>query len=247
MNETWTIVIIIIASYLFGSISMTRLVTKIVAPEADIEDTVYEIPGFEPYKLRTISATTASLKLGSKVGGIIAMLDMLKGFVPVLVLRLVFPENYYHLIAGVFIVAGHNWSIFHRFTGGGGMSTTYGAFFGINFLGTLACALGGALIGLLIFRDMVVAYAAGPVLLILWTIVRAIFFNGDWLTVIFAFVLNLIIILKILPDIIKYSKMENMSGEMSSLMEQTGMGRGMKKLMVWMGLDPDKKKKNATK
>jgi glycerol-3-phosphate acyltransferase PlsY len=247
MNETWTIVIIIIASYLFGSISMTRLVTKIVAPEADIEDTVYEIPGAEPYKLRTISSTTASLKLGSKVGGIIAMLDMLKGFIPVLVLRLVFPENYYHLIAAVFIVVGHDWSIFYRFTGGGGMATTYGSFFGINFLGTLACALGGALIGLVVFRDIVIAFTSGPILILVRTILWAIFFNGDWATVIFAFVLNLIIILKILPDIIKYAKMDDMSGELPNIMDQTGMGRGMKKLMEWMGLDPDKKKKNATK
>jgi glycerol-3-phosphate acyltransferase PlsY len=246
MGETWIIVIIIIASYLFGSISMTRLVTKIVAPEADIDDTAFEVPDDDPYKLRTISSTTASLKLGSKVGGMIAMLDMLKGFIPVLVLRLVFPDQYYHLIAAVFIVVGHDWSIFHRFTGGGGMSTTYGAFFGISFLGTLACALGGALIGLLIFRDMVVAFAAGPVLLLVWTIVWAIFFNGDWATVIFAVVLNLIIFLKILPDLLKYRKMGNMKGKMSALMEQTGMGRGMKKLMVWFGVEKEEKQENAT-
>ena len=246
MNETWTIVIIIIASYLFGSFSMTRLVTKIVAPEADIEDTAIEIPDAEAYKLNTISATTASLKLGSKVGGIIAMLDMLKGFIPVLVLRLVFPDNYYHLIAAFFIVAGHNWSIFHRFTGGGGMSTTYGAFFGLNFLATLACSLGGALIGLLVFRDMVIAYAAGPVLLILWTVVRAIFFAGGWATVILALALNLLIFLKILPDLLKYSKMGDMKGKMSSLMDQTGMGRGMKKLMDLFDGKKGEKKENAT-
>jgi len=247
MNETWTIIIIIIASYLFGSISMTRLVTRIVAPEENIEETYYDIPGAEPYKLRTISSTTASLKLGSKVGGIIAMLDMLKGFIPVLVLRLVFPDNYYHLIAAVFIVAGHNWSVFYGFTGGGGMATTYGSFFGINFLGTLACALGGAMIGLVVFRDIVIAFTSGPILILVWTILWAAFFNGSWVTVIFAFVLNFLIILKIIPDIIKYAKMDDMSGEMPNILEQTGMGRGMKKLMVWMGIDPDKKKKNAAK
>jgi glycerol-3-phosphate acyltransferase PlsY len=241
MGETWIIVIIIIASYLFGSISMTRLVTGIVSPGTDLEDVSFSIPTGESYHVRTISATTASLKLGSKVGGTIALLDMLKGLVPVLILRYVFPDQYYHLIAAVFIVVGHDWSIFYRFTGGGGLSTAYGSFFAIDLLGTIVSVFTGMMLGFAVFRDMMVAFASGPFLMLLWLII----FKREWPYIIFGIAMNVVIILKLLPDIIELSKSGGNKDQISMVMDQTGMGRGMKKMMKWMGLDPDKKKKNG--
>jgi glycerol-3-phosphate acyltransferase PlsY len=238
MDETWITVIIIISSYLFGSISMTRLITRIVSPETDLEDVSFSIPGGKPYHVRTISSTTASLKLGPKVGGSIALLDMMKGLIPVLILRYVFPDQYYHLIAAFFIVVGHDWSIFYRFTGGGGLSTTYGSFFAIDFLGTIISVFTGMLLGFAVFRDMMVAYASGPILMLLWLII----FKREWPYIIFGIAMNIVIILKLLPDIIQLSKSGGDKDQISLVMDQTGMGRGMKKMMKWMGLDPDKKK-----
>lgn len=239
MNETWTMVIIAISAYLIGSISMSRLVTKIVAPDADLDDTEYSVSDTEGYHLRTISATTTSLKLGPKVGGTVALLDALKGLIPALILRIIFPDQYYHLIAALFAVIGHNWSVFHRFTGGGGMSTSYGAFFVVDFLGTLVSAFTGMIIGLAVFRDMVMAFMSGPFLFILWLIL----FKGDWPHIAFGIAINLVIILKLVPDLINYIKMDE-KPDTSLIMGQTGMGRGMKKMMTWMGIDPDKKKQN---
>jgi glycerol-3-phosphate acyltransferase PlsY len=239
MNELWIIVIVIIASYLFGSISMTRLVTKIVSPETDIEDVSFSVPGSEDYHIRTVSSTTASIKLGPKVGGTIALLDMLKGLIPVLILRLVYPDNYYHLIAAVCIVIGHDWSIFHHFTGGGGLSTSYGSFFVVDLVGTLISVFTGMMLGFVVFRDMMIAFASGPLLFMIWLII----FKRDWPHIIFGILINVVIILKLTPDIIKQIKNRENRGDISLVMDQTGMGRGMKKMMKWMGLDPDKKKK----
>jgi glycerol-3-phosphate acyltransferase PlsY len=237
MDETWLVVIVVIASYLFGSISMTRLVTRIVAPETDIENVKFSVPGSEDYHLRTISSTTASIELGPKVGGTIALLDALKGFIPVLILRIIFPQQYYHLIAAVFIVVGHDWSIFHRFTGGGGLSTTYGSFFVVDFIGTLISAFSGMLIGFIVFKDMMIAFASGPILMLLWLII----FKRDWPHIIFGIAINLVIIIKLVPDIIKLINDRENRGDISKVMDQTGMGRGMKKVMRWMGIDPEKK------
>ncbi len=217
---------------------MSRLVTKLVAPNVDLEDVEFNVPGAEGYHLRTISATTASLKLGPKVGGTIALLDALKGLVPVLILRLIFPDQFYHLIAALFAVIGHDWSVFHRFTGGGGLSTAYGSFFVIDFFGTLISVFSGMLIGFIIFKDMMVAFASGPFLYLIWLII----FKGDWPHIIFGVAVNLIILLKLSPDIIKLIKNRENSADISIVMEQTGMGRGMKKMMQWMGIDPEKKK-----
>ena len=236
MDNLWIVGIIIVSSYLIGSISMARVVTKIVAPDVDLEDVEFAVPGSEAYRLRTVSSTTASLKLGPKVGGPIALLDMLKGFIPVLALRLIFPNEYYHLFAAVFAVAGHNWSIYHRFTGGGGLSTSYGAFFAIDLFGTLISAFSGMLLGFAVFKDMMVAFASGPFLMLIWLII----FKRDWPHIIFGIAINVVILLKLSPDIIQLIKNRDQAADISNVMDQTGMGRGMKKIMRWMGIDPEK-------
>lgn len=238
MSEIWMISIISISGYLIGSISMSRIVTKIVSPDTNLDDVDFTIPSGEKYHIRNISATTASIKLGPKVGGLITILDALKAVIPVLVLKFIFPDQYYFLIVAVFVVIGHNWSIFHRFTGGAGLSVSYGAFFTVDFLGTLLSAFSGMFIGFLVFKDMMVAFTLGPILMLLWLII----FHRDWPHIIFGLTLVSVVILKMLPDMIKLSRDEkNHSEDISSIMDQTGMGRGMKKIMKWLGVDPDKK------
>ena len=238
MSEIWIIVIISVSCYLFGSLSMTRIVTKIVSPETDLDDVSFSTPDSESYQLRTVSATSASIKLGPKVGGTIALLDALKGVIPVLIIRIIYPDQYYHLIAAIFTVIGHDWSIFHRFTGGGGLSTSYGAFFVVDFFGTLISAFTGMMIGFIVFKDMMVAFASGPFLFLVWLAI----FKGDWPHILFGITINIIILLKLMPDIINLIKLRDSKADISNVMDQTGMGRGMKKMMQWMGLDPDKKK-----
>jgi acyl phosphate:glycerol-3-phosphate acyltransferase len=238
MSETWIILIIALSSYIFGSLSMAHIVTKIVAPETDLTDVYYPVPGGEDYHFRTVSATTASIKLGPKVGGTIALLDMLKGVIPVLIIRFIYPNQFYHLIAPVFAVIGHNWSIFHRFTGGGGMSTSYGAFFAVDFFGTLISAFTGMFVGVVVFRKMEIANTSGPLFFLLWLII----FKGDWPHILFGLAIIIIIMLKLIPDFRYAIKNRDNMPDFSVIMDQTGMGRGMKKMMLWMGIDPDKKK-----
>jgi acyl phosphate:glycerol-3-phosphate acyltransferase len=238
MNDAMILSVIILSSYLIGSLSMARIVTKIVAPKVNIEDTEFEVPGSESYHFRTISSTTASLKLGPKVGGPIALLDMLKGLIPILIVRFLFPDQYYHLIAAVFAVMGHNWSIYHRFTGGGGLSTAYGAFFAIDFFGTLISAFLGMMIGFAVFKDMMIAFLLGPFMMVIWLAI----FKRDWPHIFFGLAIILLVILKLVPDIIYTIKNKDQMPDVSLVMEQTGMGRMMKKIMQLMGIDPKKQK-----
>ena len=242
MNNIWMIVIVAISGYLIGSISMSRIVTRIVSPETNLEDVEFSISEEERYQLRTISATTASLALGPKVGGIITILDALKAVIPSLILRFLYPDQYYYLIAPVFAVIGHNWSIFFRFTGGGGMSVAYGAFFTIAFFGTLISAFSGMLLGFLVFKDMMIAFISGPFLVLVWLII----FKGDWPHILFGIAINAIIIIKLIPDIIVGLKDYKENREkISRIMDQTGMGRMMKKMIQLLGVDPEKEKKEG--
>ena len=69
-----------IGGYLFGSISVARIVSKIVSPGSDIEK--IDLPDRNTggsFQLKTVGATTASIVLGPKIGGLIGILDILKG------------------------------------------------------------------------------------------------------------------------------------------------------------------------
>jgi hypothetical protein len=72
-------------------------------------------------------------------------------------------------------------------------------------------------------------------------VVWMLIFKRDWYHVSFALILNVIILLKLSPDIIDYLKYNKDGGvDYSSIMDQTGMGRGMKKIMKFLGIKPDK-------
>jgi glycerol-3-phosphate acyltransferase PlsY len=53
------------------------------------------------------------MKMGPKVGCTIGLLDILKVTLPVLVFRLLYPDQYYFLIVAIAGMVGHNWPVFH--------------------------------------------------------------------------------------------------------------------------------------
>ncbi len=195
--------IAILASYLLGAVSFSRLVTRLIAPNLDLENVrMTQADGSEGPPLQTIGATTASIKLGPKVGCTIGLLDILKGFVPVLLLKLLYPNDFYHLLAAVFVVIGHNWPVFYRFRGGGGISPTYGGLFAIDFIGTIVSAFAGMLFGFFIIRDILLAYVSGLWFVLLWLIL----FKGNWPHIIYGIVINVIFTLALIPDTKDYLK-----------------------------------------
>ncbi len=231
-----------ILSYLIGSISFTRLVTRFVSPQLDIENvTITSSTGDESSPLRSMGATTASIELGPRWGCSIGILDILKVAIPVLAFRLLFPEQYYFLIAGVFGMLGHNWPIYYRFNGGSGMSSIYGAFFVIDWIGAIVCSFGGMLLGFYLVKDILVAYMAGAWLMIPWLWFR----THDVAYVVFAIAMNMMYIFALIPEIraqIKARREGN--ADMTNAMESFPMGRGMLKIMRYFGAEP---KQNVSK
>jgi glycerol-3-phosphate acyltransferase PlsY len=228
-----------IISYLIGCISFSRMVTRLLAPDADLENVqVTEADGQTGQQLRTMGATTASLIVGPKAGCTIGLLDILKGVVPVLLLRLVYPNAYYFLIAAVFVVVGHNWPVFYRFRGGGGISPTYGGFFVVDFIGTIVSAFAGMIFGFFVIRDILIAYTSGLWFMLVWLSI----FKGEWPYIIYGVTINLIFMLGIWPDVKEYLKKKRAGEvEMGTSMETFPMGRGMLKIMNFFGVKPRKK------
>lgn len=230
------IVITLVASYLIGSISFARVVARIVDPSLDLENVVLtQEPGGESHRLQTVGATTASIKLGPRIGCTIGILDILKGVVPVLIFRLVFPDQAYQLIAACAVVIGHNWPVFYRFRGGGGISPTYGGLLVVDFFGTIISALAGLIFGFLIVRDVLVSYVAGLWFMLVWLIL----FNGDVPHILYGIAINVIFTLALIPDAKKYYRQKRDGKvDMSTSLETFPMGRGMLKIMRFLGAKP---------
>jgi len=226
-------------SYLLGSISFTRLVTRFVSPKLDIENvTIPSSTGGESSPLRSMGATTASIELGPRWGCSIALLDILKVAIPVLAFRLIYPEQYYFLIAGIFGMLGHNWPIYYRFNGGSGMSSIYGAFFVIDWIGAIVCSLGGMLLGFYLVKDILVAYMVGAWLMIPWLWFR----THDVAYVVFAIAMNIMYIFALIPEIRAQIKARREGkANMTNAMESFPMGRGMLKIMRFFGAEPKEK------
>lgn len=108
---------------------------------------------FVLYKIRTgkdirsvgsgnVGGTNVTRALGSSLGIITIFADIIKGFLPVLVIYLVFPGDLILVsIVAVVVVIGHIFPVYLKFKGGKGISTSYGAILGLCFLPFVDSAL----------------------------------------------------------------------------------------------------------
>ena len=221
--------------YLIGSISFARIISQLVSPETDITDAELTLPGTDVrMRMQSMGANTVSMKLGPKVGCTIGILDILKGFLPTLAFKLLYPEQPYFLIAAVFAMIGHCWPIYYRFQGGRGVSTYYGGLFAFDWLGALVTSSVGMIFGMVVLRDMLVAYLAG-----LWLIIPWMWWTqSDPAYLIYAIVVNVVFMLAMLPEIREVLRIRREYGkeDMSEAMSQFPMGRSMLRIMQKLGI-----------
>lgn len=117
-------ILLIIISYLLGSIPFGLVVVKCVKG-IDIRE----------HGSGNIGATNVRRVCGTKIAVISGVSDLLKAFIPTLIARLLFAFNVLTgnepLIVSLVALAailGHNYSIFLKFKGGKGVATTMAAF-----------------------------------------------------------------------------------------------------------------------
>src|SRR3989338_679107 len=86
-----------------------------------------------------VGATNAWRVLGKPVGISVLILDILKGFIPVIFLgdflgsRINFADKtILPILLGLSCICGHNWTLFLRFKGGKGIATTLGVLIGLS-------------------------------------------------------------------------------------------------------------------
>jgi glycerol-3-phosphate acyltransferase PlsY len=119
------LILVISVSYLMGSIPFGLILTKIF-----LKKDIREIGS------GNIGATNV-LRTGNKlIGYLTLILDVLKAVIPVIYIKINFPELIYVSSLSVFI--GHVFPIWLKFKGGKGVATYVGILFSINyFLGII--------------------------------------------------------------------------------------------------------------
>lgn len=225
-----------VAGYLIGSLSSARVVTRIFAPGNPLpEKTVLELEGSDKTMSSELySATAVSQHIGSKYGFLTYVLDVLKVAIPTLVAKQLFPEQPYFLFVATAGLIGHIWPLYHRFKGGRGISAIYGGLVVLDWIGIFATSIVGMLVGMVLFRDMVVAYMAGVWLIIPWLWFRT--HNIHY--VLYAVVVNIIFAIAMIPEIKNWMRVrkEDKWDDPVEVFQLQGMGRGMIKMARKLGM-----------
>lgn len=107
--------------YLAGSIPTAYIITKLIKG-VDIRNYGSGNPG-----------ATNVFRIAGKTAGIATLaIDFVKGFLPLLLIKLKFPQSHVLIIVfGLLAIAGHIWPVFLSFRGGKGVATSAGVLFAI--------------------------------------------------------------------------------------------------------------------
>ncbi|MDD5066049.1 MAG: glycerol-3-phosphate 1-O-acyltransferase PlsY [bacterium] len=117
-------ILFILGSYVIGSIPFAYIFTKLIK-NVDLSKV----------GSRNIGATNASRVLGKKWFFIIMVLDGVKGLIPVLISRAVFPEpaGLMPVLTGLGCILGHSFSLFLGFKGGKGAAVSTGVLLALSY------------------------------------------------------------------------------------------------------------------
>ncbi|MEM9952891.1 MAG: glycerol-3-phosphate acyltransferase [Chloroflexota bacterium] len=175
--------------YFIGAISFARLVVRVVDPDkAKWEKTTIEYPASE-HAIETdlVSATSVRLRLGARYGCLTAILDIVKGFVPTLLVWMWFPEQPYYLLTSVATVVGHNWPVYYKFQGGRGLSPILGGFLAVDAIGLVITHVLGFVLTFLTASPMW-AFLGGIMLTVPWFLIA----RRDPVLAVYALIINII-------------------------------------------------------
>jgi acyl phosphate:glycerol-3-phosphate acyltransferase len=230
--------LVAVIGYLVGSISFARIVAAIFAPGQAIGKTVYKsVDTGAQIEVDGFNATMVSQNLGAKYGLLTALLDMLKIAIPAYALNRLYPGQPYLLISATFGMVGHIWPIYYDFKGGQGLSAVYGAMLAVDPLGVIVCGVGGLILGMFILRNIFVVFFGGVWLFIPWLWWR----SGDVAYVIYAVVVNLLLVLAMLPSMRQYAEARTQTtGDINESLQSFPMGRGLYKMSMKMGLTKER-------
>jgi glycerol-3-phosphate acyltransferase PlsY len=170
--------------YLAGSVSPAAIVARLRG--VDIRASGSGNPG----------ATNAARLMGPRVGVLVGLLDVLKGFLPAFAFGTV--DHELGLVAGVAAVLGHVTSPFLKGRGGRGVATSLGAVLAVEPVWALvSLAVFGLTLGLTRW------VALGSMLAAVALVVSALVSRAPWPDLLFAVALAAVVELRHVPNVLR--------------------------------------------
>ena len=243
--DIYLYLLFLLGGYLLGSISFARIVTKKVAPSADLASLTIDVGDSEGQELvGVMGANAASMILGTRLGLLVAFLDMAKVSIPMLLIKIFFPDLPFFILFSIGGLIGHNWPVYYKFVGGRGFAVIFSSFLVVDWLGAIVTVVGGLGFGMIILGNPMVAYVSWLILMIPWMVWRW----GSW-ELVFAIAMNIIFFIAVIPEIkifIRLRKLGKYQDYVKSLYDSSPRWRGMKKMAesMWL-LRPLFKKEEA--
>jgi len=152
--------IIIVVSYLLGSIPSAYLVVRLVSGKDLRTQGSGNIGAMNSYEVTH----------KKWIGTVVFFCDAFKGILAVLFVKIVFYGDFPAMaLAGLCVLAGHNFSIFLKFSGGRGLSTAVGVFVLLNPLVIVIWSIFWIITYYLIYKNVHVANACATLILPLTT------------------------------------------------------------------------------
>jgi glycerol-3-phosphate acyltransferase PlsY len=229
----WIALVAAIAGYLIGSLSFARIMMRLVAPNREYQRIRRQIPGTDDqFEGHSVSANSVRTQLGARYGCLTAILDGAKAAVPTLILRVWFPDQPYYLIAATTAIVGHIYPLYHRFKGGMGLSTVYGGFFVLDWLGVVVTTIAGMVGGILIENVLFLRWS-GVVLMIPWIWFR----TQDPEKVVYVVIANALYWTAMIPELRQYFRIKAEgklpdSSEVADLLGMRSMWQAVRKYSV---------------
>jgi glycerol-3-phosphate acyltransferase PlsY len=180
LNET----IAVVLGYLLGSIPSAYIIGRLMG-KIDVRQ---EGDG-------RISASAVHKRLGVVPFVLVVIMDVGEGALAVLIAQLLTDSLIVVLITGFVAVAGHNWSVFLKFKGGLGATTTYGVLVCLVWWQFLAVAA-VAFILFLIIRKSGLSTAVLIIGLSIVLLAQNLLQNKPLILVIYPIILILLMVLK---------------------------------------------------
>jgi glycerol-3-phosphate acyltransferase PlsY len=192
-NEYIKIVLLIIISYLIGSIPFSFLIGKLFY-NTDIRQ----------FGSKNVGATNVFRVLGKKAGIAAMILDAGKGYISLYIAKTFidftgsnwFNPTYMLILCGIFTVIGHNWTLFLRFKGGKGVATSIGVALALAPI-EAGVAFAAFLVLVLLTRYVSVSSIFGSIVFL----VAMVLFKEPVSLLIFGWLACLMIIVRHIPNI----------------------------------------------
>ena len=189
----YKVFIVVLIGYLMGCLQWSYFLSKAIKKE-DIR----KLGGGNAGASNTVTV------FGWKMGVAVALLDIVKAIISILIIKYLFKISYldnnmtYLYINGTGVILGHNYPFFMNFKGGKGTASTVGMLFGIDYrIGII-----GFLIILIV--TIVTDYIAlGTISLVSFFVIATIYLNFGTVCLLLALFIALQSIYKHIPNIKK--------------------------------------------